>query len=89
MYIGLHDLRTYTRDFALRLTKIMKPQARPQMPSSEATLRDLWQISEGLGDTWPDAKLPELYVYLYGARGLCIPPEWEWLFPSKIEATRP
>ena len=77
--------RTYTRTFALHLTKILepKPLPRPEAGSSEK-LASLWRQTDGLGDMWEDAKLGELFKYLLGCRGLRIPRQWEWLIPRHL-----
>ena len=69
----------------------MLPQivdARPEPPKqsdASADLTSLWQLTEGLGpDLWQDAGMPDLVHYLLGAKGLCVPKQWEWLIPSHI-----
>ena len=37
-------------------------------------------------DDWSDAGVPELLRYVYGAKGLVIPPEWRPCFPRHLFA---
>lgn len=37
-------------------------------------------------DDWADAGVPELLAYVYGAKGLFIPPEWRGCFPRGLFA---
>ena len=71
------------------MTEILPPRkidsAQPSEPSDAAArLTKLWLQSDGLGDRWEDADLPRVARYLFGARGLNIPKQWEWLFPSNF-----
>lgn len=77
--------RTYTREFAKHMTKILKPN--PAMSSPSSSIReflDLWSSSTSLGDRWEDAGLPELARYLLGARGVVVPSQFASIIPEKI-----
>ena len=87
------DVRSYTRNFARKMLEIMphvissSAQPAAQLSSSDAIateFRQLWQKDPGLGDTWEDASLRELCRYLLGAKGLVVPPDWEWIVPSHL-----
>lgn len=47
-------------------------------------LKQLWMSSDGLGDTWDDAELKSVAIYLIGAKGLQVPQDWEWIIPSHL-----
>lgn len=89
----LPDVRSYTRNFARKMLEIMpnvissSVQPAAQLGSRDAIateFRQLWQKDAGLGDTWEDASLRELCSYLLGAKGLMVPPDWEWIIPSHL-----
>ena len=64
----------------------MKPKCHTPKPSSEdsaSKLAKMWRATE-MGDLWVDAHLPQLAKYLLGARGLRVPPEFEWIIPSNL-----
>ena len=84
----LEQPRTYTRSFAVHMTKIMQPmKLSPDVELSDsppaAKLAHLWRQTEGLGpDLWEDAGVPALLRYLMGCKHLEIPAEWEWLLAN-------
>ena len=61
-------------------------QCPTPLSHAEATkrLKELWMASEGLGDTWPDADLRSVAIYLLGAKGLEVPEGWEWIIPTHL-----
>ena len=86
------ELRTYTREFSLKMAKDILPHMKDefQQPSpisrqnAAAQFKALWNETEGFGDTWDDAKLRDVARYLLGAQSLHVPKEWEWIIPSHL-----
>ena len=80
-------LRIYTKEFAHRMTQILPPKKSSHSPApstdAAAQLAQVWRETD-LGDEWQDAGLPELVRYLVGARGLKVPPQWEWIIPTQL-----
>ena len=56
---------------ALRVTSMIDTSARDKLRSMDMG-----------ADDWSDAGVPELLQYVYGAKGLVIPPEWRECFPA-------
>ncbi len=85
-------LRSYTYEFGMKMAKEILPELHnvestpPNLIRSQAEkrLQQLWQDQDGLGDTWEDAGLREIAHYLLGAKGLKVPPDWEWIIPLKL-----
>lgn len=85
-------LRSYTSEFAMKMAKGILPElynvesTPPNLTPSKAAkrLKELWHAQDGLGDTWEDAGLRDVAHYLLGAKGLRVPPDWEWIIPLKL-----
>ena len=62
-------------------------ESEPQMTRKDAAtqLEQLWKQQEGLGsDLWEDARLREVCKYLLGAKGLRVPPRFEFMIPKYL-----
>ena len=68
------------------MTQILPPKKSSHSPApstdAAAQLAQVWRETD-LGDEWQDAGLPERVRYLVGARGLKVPPQWEWIIPTQ------
>ena len=85
----LTPLRTYTKEFATKMVELLPSMIdgippRPRHNDAEEELTRLWNETDGLGDMWIDAGMPDLFKYLIGAKGLAVPQKWEWLIPSHL-----
>ena len=93
-YPHLHlCLRSYTREFALQMTKVFpevintsasEEPAKLTKANASKQLEELWKSTPDLGDTWEDASLRQVAKYLIGAKGLKVPQNWEWIIPSHL-----
>ena len=63
---------SFTESPALRATSML-----------DASTRDKLRNMDMGPDDWLEAGVPELLQYVYGAKGLVIPPEWRECFPAK------
>ena len=83
-------LRTYTAEFGNHMAKMLptfnsSPAVRLNLScqDEDAILARLCSMPMGV-DNWADAGAPELLAYVYGAKGLRIPPNWQRCFPSNL-----
>ncbi|CAE7362808.1 hypothetical protein AK812_SmicGene15369 [Symbiodinium microadriaticum] len=72
---------TYTKSFGKHMAELLplfnrSPALRPVSMVDASTIQKLEKLDMG-ADDWADAGLPGLLQYLYGAKGLVIPTEWQ------------
>jgi hypothetical protein len=64
----------------------MQGLGKPQITESLAATLDAKALFAhmGWGDTWPDAALKDVVIYLRGCSGLHIPASWRPYLPTEI-----
>ncbi|CAE7313379.1 unnamed protein product [Symbiodinium sp. CCMP2592] len=78
--------RNYTKEFAEHMVELFpnfnECPALRHSSMIDASTRDKLRRMDMGADDWLDAGVPELLKYVYGAKGLVIPPEWRDCFPG-------
>lgn len=91
MFVFFANLRSYTREFAMKMSQILPNMVDEiQFPKrmnrgvAAKEFKSLWNQSDGRGDQWQDANLKDVTKYILGSKGLQVPVGWEWIIPSHV-----
>ena len=86
MFPLINYLRQYTHKFAKRLSfllpKLLAANPLRRKPLDHSCSKALWEAYPL--ETWDDASLDEVAVYLRGSTSLMIPDGWRDLLPTHL-----
>ena len=82
--------RSYPIAFGRKMAEMLpafnsSPALRPTTMVDASTVAKLCRMDIS-SDDWSEAGLWDLLVYVYGAKGLCIPDQWKICFPGSLFA---